>query len=33
LALQAILDAEPMPVPSPVLLREDLDQIRSRGRG
>jgi fido (protein-threonine AMPylation protein) len=32
-ALQAILDAEPMAVPDPVQLREELDQIRSRDRG
>lgn len=32
-ALQAILDAEPMPVPGPVPLRQELDQIRSREPG
>jgi hypothetical protein len=32
-ALQAILDAEPMEVQGPVPLREELDQIRGRGRG
>ncbi len=30
-ALQAILDAEPMSVPAPGLLREELDQVRGRG--
>ncbi|MGA7172770.1 MAG: antitoxin [Candidatus Dormiibacterota bacterium] len=30
-ALQAILDAEPMAVPEPGRLREELDQIRGRG--
>jgi len=29
-ALQAILDAEPMAVPEPGPLREELDQIRGR---
>lgn len=29
-ALQAILDAEPMDVPEPTQLRQELDSIRSR---
>lgn len=29
-ALQALLDAEPMPVPDPTGLREELDAIRAR---
>jgi hypothetical protein len=30
-ALQAILDPEPMALPSPASLRQELDQIRSGG--
>jgi hypothetical protein len=32
-ALQAVLDAEPMAVLDPKGLREELDEIRSRGLG
>lgn len=31
-ALQAVLDAEPMDVPDPEMLREELEAIRSRRR-
>jgi hypothetical protein len=32
-ALQAVLDAAPMPVPSPEALRAELDELRARRSG